>query len=349
MFWTTLYTPKSFSDFRINNFTYFNRDIITKLETYLTNSNTDNILTVHTHPGLFFVGGAGSGKWTNAHIVLHTLFGESIYNVRKKKIILDKDSYEIDASIHHCEFNDSIFLNCKPNIFHKILESLGQSRDICNTNQPYYVLCKNIHLWTNEYYSIIKQATEKFPDTLRFIITSHKNIKMFMDLFTTIRTPPPKKTDIIEYISCIFQHESLEFTTAIKNKIIQKINNSADNDFRTVLLWCQEKMISGSWCNVKRIKKVELKHIVNTLFSSSSLQTLLQLRDMLIEIIAFGKIEKLPNYLLKNIVKHPSLSNEKKQKCISIIAKIDNRMKLHRRNHIHYEALLYEIFHCIHT
>ena len=119
MFWTTLYTPKTFNDFHIHNFTYFNRDIITKLETYLTNSNTDNILNVHTHPGLFFVGGTGSGKWTNAHIVLHSLFGESIYNIRKKKLILDKDSYEIDASIHHCEFNDSIFLNCKPNIFHK--------------------------------------------------------------------------------------------------------------------------------------------------------------------------------------------------------------------------------------
>jgi hypothetical protein len=325
---------------------YFNKDIIAKLEIY---TNPHNPNDIHTHPGLFFVGGSSSGKWTNAHIVLHSLFGESIYNVRKKKLILDKDSHEINVSPHHCEFNDSIFLNCKPVIFTKILKSLGESHDICNTNQPYYILCKNIHLWTNDYYSIIKQAVEKFPDTLRFILTSHKNTKICIELFTTIRTPPPKQAQILDYISFIFQQESLEFTTTIKNKIIQKIKNSVDNDLRVILLWCQEKMISGSWCNVKRIKKVELKHIINTLFSSSSLQTLLQLRDMLIEIITFGKIEKLPKYLLKNIVKHPSLSNEKKQKCISIIAEIDNRMKLHRRNHIHYEALLYNIFHCIHT
>lgn len=346
MFWTTQYTPKSFSDFHKNDIKYFHKDIIRRLETYINPHDSNNF---HTHPGLLFVGAASSGKWTNAHLVLQSLFGNSIYNIRKKKIQLDKDSHEFDASSYHCEFNDSIFLTCKPSIFLKILKSLGESHDICNENQPYYILCKNIHLWRDEYYSIIKQSTEQFPDTLRFILTSHKHIKIFSSLFTTIRTPPPTTEEMLDLIEFIFQKENLELTKTIKNKIIQKIKNSADNDLRSILLWCQEKMVSGLWCNVKHIKKVELKHIINTLFSSSSLQTLIQLRDMLIEIITFGKIEKLPNYLLKNIVKHPTLSNEKKQCCITIIAEMDNRMKLHRRNHIHYEALLFKIFHCIHT
>ena len=346
MFWTTLYTPKSLHQISSDDTPYFHKQISRKIINYLSEQNNDSI---YNHPGICFLGYTSVGKWTMAHLFLEYLFSKGIYVIRKQKLQLDKgDTFEIDASNHHCEFNESIFLNCKSNVFLKVIESLGESQHICDMNKPYYILCKNIHLWTKDYYNIIKHATEKYSDTLRFIITSQQYIKPFNELFTTFRIPTPKKEEILECIEQIFKDKLYDYNNTIQNKIIQKITNSADNDYKSILLWCQEKMVPGTWTNQKKVKKIELKHIVSLLISSQSLESLLQLRDMLIECISFGKIEKLPSYLIKHISKYPTLSNDIKRDCISSIAKFDSRMKLHHRNHIHYEAMLYELFYNIH-
>lgn len=345
MFWTIDYTPKTYNEILSNTY-FFHKTISRKMITYLNVEEKDKLFS---HPSICFLGHSCVGKWTMAHLFLEYLFKEGIYTIRKKRLQIDKgNTYEINASSYHCEFNESIFLNCKSSLFLKIIESLGESRHICNSDIPYYVLCKNIHLWTKDYHTIIKHATEKYPDTLRFIITSQRDISTFRQLFTTIRIPKPKEEQILEFIRMIFQKNQYEYTSQIESKIKQKMKNSVDNDIRSILLWSQEKLVSGTWTNTKKQKRVELKHVVSALFSSKSLENLLQIRNMLIECISFSKIEKLPCYLTKQISKHPTLTNEQKRNCISIIAKYDSRMKLHHRNHIHYEAMLYELFYHIH-
>ena len=347
MFWTTKYCPKTLNDVADSNTHYFHKEISKKLLIYFDKSNKQN--TLFEHPIIYLNGPVSSGKWTFAHLILQHLFGDTIYMTRKKRIQINQhDPEEIVVSQHHCEFYESTFLYYKANIFQKIIETLGESKNICNQATPFYILCKNIHEWTYEFQRIIKEASERYPETLRFIITGHVLIPCLSTLSTIIRIPSPKMDMMLQCLQYICENESIEYTKTIEQKIKQKIQNSADSSYYVILLWLQEKMISGSWRNIKKVNKIELKHVVNLLFSSNSLNTLIQLRDMLIECIAYRKIEKLPRYLTEKICKHPSLCSDCITDCISIIAKFDSRIKLHHRNHIHYEAMLYQIFHCIH-
>ena len=347
MFWTTKYAPKTISEVIDPQSHYFHKDINKKLQTFIDTTDLDKI---YNYPSIFLIGPQSSGKMTEAYLTLQHIFGDSIYTTRKKQIQINKyEPQNIITSLYHCEFYDTTFLHYKPHLFQKIIETLGESKNICDSNKPFYILCKNIDQWSKDYHTIIKHATEKYPETIRFILTSRKFINGLFSFFTTIRVPSPKTNEILECIHNICNIESIEYTKTIENKILQKINHSADSNYRSILLWFQEKTISGSWSNLKKIKKIELKHIINVLFSSKSITTLLELRDMLLECISFGKIEKLPRYLVEKILQNPSLSRDKKIECIFIIIKFNTRIKLHHRNHIHYEAMIYSLFHCIHS
>lgn len=349
MFWTTKYRPHTLNEISRPETHYFHKEIANKLLVYFNKDDKHSADSLYEHPIIYLNGPISSGKWTFAHLILQHLFGDIIFTTRKKKIQLNQhEPQEIIVSQHHCEFYESTFLYYKNTVFKKIIESLGESKNIYNQGVPFYILCKNIHDWTYEYKRIIKEASEKYPQTLRFIITSRVYEPRLVTLSTIMHLRNPKINDILKCIQFICEKETMEYTKAIEQKIIQKIEKSADSSYCNILLWFQEKMISGVWRNIKKVDKVELKHIINLLFSSNSLNSLLQLRDMLIESIAYRKIEKLPRYLTEKICKHPSLSEDCIKDCISIIAKFDSRIKLHHRNHIHYEAMLYEIFHCIH-
>lgn len=360
MFWTSKYCPHTLHDIIKPETHYFHKQIAKKLLIYFNKSidtdsmdtesmDTENTNKLYEHPTLYLFGSTSSGKWTYARLILQHLFGDCIYNVRKKKIQLHQhEPEEIVVSQYHCEFYESTFLNYKPNSFKKIIKSLGENRNIFNKGYPYYILCQNMDKWSTDYHRIIKEASETYPETLRFIITSHIHIPRLINLSTLLRIPQPKLDEIITCLTYICKTESIEFTKTIEQKVTQKIQNSADSSYREILLWFQEKTISGSWRNMKRIKKIELKHIINLLFTSNSLTSLLQLREFLLEYIAFGKIEKLPRYLMDKICHHPSLSHKCIADCIAIISKFDTRIKLHHRNHIHYEGMIYELFYCIH-
>lgn len=345
MFWTDKYSPKRLTDIADTNTPYFHKQIAEQLLVYFDKEKKN----LFEHPPIFLNGPISSGRWTYAQLILQHLFDSSIYTTRKKMIQLNhSDPQEIVASAHHCEFYDTIFLHYKPHIFHQILISMGESKNICNSGIPFYILCKNIDKWTNDYQKIIKNAMEKYPETLRFIATSSKHIPQISHQSSLFRIPQPQLNEMIVCLKHICKMESIDFTKTIQQKVIQKLQNSSDSSYQEILLWFQEKTISGSWRNIKKVKKVELKHIINLLFSSNSLNTLLQLRELLLDCIAFGKIEKLPRYLIDKICSHPSLSQKCIGDCISIISKFDTRIKLHHRNHIHYEGMIYELFYCIH-
>lgn len=345
MFWTNKYCPQTLTDIVDVNTHYFHKQIAEQVLVYF-NKEKKNLFE---HPTIFLNGPISSGRWTYAQLILQQLFGNSIYSTRRKRIqINNSDPPEIITSSHHCEFYDTLFLHYKPHIFHQILISLGESKNIYNSGIPFYILCKNIDKWTLDYHKMIKNAIEKYPDTLRFIVTSSKHIPQIIHQSSLFRIPQPQINEMITCLKHICKMESIDFTKTIEQKVIQKIHNSVDSSYQEILLWFQEKTISGSWRNVKKVKQVELKHVINLLFSSNSLNTLLELRELLLECIAFGKLEKLSRYVMDKICRHPSLSQECISDCISIITKFDTRIKLHHRNHIHYEGMIYELFYCIH-
>ena len=181
-FWCKKYSPKTFGDILESdesieldespNICYFHKDITQSVYNFVKNIP---ILNNYDHPHIAFIGPPSSGKYTQITLILEHIFGSTIYNKSSKRIIIDHDApQEIIGSSCHYEFYTNHYQKYKPTIFKKIITSLGESKNIFNNNIPIYVVIKNLHLLNNEYMSSLKQLTEQFPETIRFIITSQQ-------------------------------------------------------------------------------------------------------------------------------------------------------------------------------
>jgi len=337
--WTNHYAPRTFEDIleEKGNIVYFNKHIYENIFNYFNHEGKQR----YNHPHIALQGPNESGKFTIAHLILSHFFGEKIYNIKEKSILCNnKDAPTIYGSQFHYEIN---IQTTKPKTFLKIIQTLGESNCVYGSDVPIYILIRNLDKVGNDFITIIKETAEKYNNRIRLIITTNRELpRKIRGLFQTFRVPKPGKTAQLETIYSIIDNENINNKEHVINNIIKSYDSSVN--YGQWINHIQGKNVNGTWCNLPSKEIITLNKVYKTLLSGGNINRLILIREYLIECLSFGKIEKLPNFLLGKLLKNKKINDDKKDKIVKLFGDIGERLTTKSRNYIHIEALVFNVF-----
>lgn len=281
-----------------------------------------NILCKKDISNILLYGPKGSGKLTLIKSLLNTYYKTNIIQTDKLVKINNKELVFKESKYYFEVILDKYYNKKK---FEEILLYLCDSNDI--NNKFKLIIIKNIEYISNESFRIIKYFIEKKYNTIRFIfITSNiSNINpFFKGFFLLLRLPYPNKNELFNYVSTIYNINSL--------KIKSIINDT--NNLTSLFLLLEINMINKYTCPYKTLSNKFIKLL------EGKNNNILKIRELLYTIMS-------KNYDLKiichNILKQ-ILSSEcdNKKEIIELYTYYDNKNKSFK-NIIHTEALLINI------
>jgi DNA polymerase III delta prime subunit len=337
--WTNHYAPRTFEDIleEKGNIIYFNKHIYENIFNYFNHEGEQR----YNHPHIALQGPNESGKFTIAHLILSHFFGEKIYNIKEKSILYNnKDTPTIYGSQFHYEIN---IQTIKPKLFLKIIQTLGESNCVYGSNIPIYILIRNLNKVGNDFITIIKETAEKYYNRIRLIITTNRELpQKIRGLFQTFRVPKPRKTAQLETISSIIDNENIDNKEHVMKNIIKSYDSYVD--YSQWVNYIQGKIVNDAWCNLPSKEIITLNKVYKTLLGGGHINQIILIREYLLECLSFGKIEKLPNYLLSKLLKNKKINDDKKYKIVILFGNISERLTTQSRNYIHIEALVFNVF-----
>ena len=285
------YIPLSFDD------TNFNKNIIKKLKN-LDKNNFDNII---------ITGSKSSGKYTLAMQLLNHLYGNSIYNKRTTKWIINVNGNDKEIDIVSSYNHYEIFINDK-NSYDKnvIIESIKKISENINilTNIYSVIIIKNYHYLHYNIFQTIKFICEKRYSNIKFILLGEglTNVPKFIKgYFTIIRIPVILIHELNNYFFNICEKENIEITNDEVNKVIIKNNSNLSKIYMELNLFLKDK----KYFIYTTILEKKYKSII-TLLEKKTIHNILLIRKELYNLTAYNinKIDFIKyifNYFIKLI------------------------------------------------
>lgn len=340
MFWVEKYTPISFNS---SSF-LFNKNIVPILK----NISKGEL----NHPHICFYGIRGSGKYTLARCFLREIFGSTVYDIRKKNITLSKKQIVCMASSYHFEFYGNQYTKYSSEEFTEILDSIANHMCIDNyntmnpeDNRPMYVLIRNINMWDPYIYSLIKHISEKYNETLRFIVTS-STFGRELPNFSMIRIPQPSKKEIINWIHGIFENEEIEITLKIKNAIkdyIRRNNNYHLSEYVTAF----ERHHATLFMDINKPNVYEKNcKLILQMIKTKRIESYLKIRPLLVECVLKETQLEFIKYMLYSLVQQSWITDEQKINITHYAGIISHRLAFKgiTKTVVHSEAFIMKVF-----
>ena len=187
MFFKNSYIPKNYEESKLNI------DIIQKLK-FINKDNFTNLL---------LYGSNGTGKYILSKMILESLFGKEIYNIKKYK---DKPNYFY--SLYHYE----IYLernNNKEDLKHFIEDISNQQNIVSNFNN--IIIIKNAQNLDLDIKFFIKILMDRnHPIYFILLFNNISNLKpAFKNIFFNIRIPKINKLELKSFIKNICLNEKI--------------------------------------------------------------------------------------------------------------------------------------------
>tara|TARA_Y100000590_G_scaffold343714_2_gene392828 strand:- start:28909 stop:29919 length:1011 start_codon:yes stop_codon:yes gene_type:complete len=328
------YQIKTYDEF------YLNKNILPKIKNYFKDDNIFNSV-------LF--GPNDNGKYTIAKSILYDIYGDDIYNIKETFIKINVNGtykeIKVYSSIYHYEiYLNNYLLNDRISLS-MILSSIAQNMNI-NTLSYNIIIIKNAQYLSMEIISIVKDISEKYSNSIRFILTTN-NISKLNNVLTNffyLRIPKDTNEIFVNYFKHIVEEEDIN----IKDKeLIEIINNK--KGIKSILLALENIHLSKKYDNIiKNEMDIWLQDVFNIIIGKKKLD-IDKLRELIYNIIT-KNIDKIIiyHYLLDKILSLNLLAEDKNE-VIKIIAKYEHRSRISYKDIIHLEALIINLTYIFNT
>ena len=335
MFWLEKYTPKSFKS---PNFVFHNS----------LKNKCKQVLKEEDHPSICIHGVSGSGKFTLARCMLEDIFGSEIYNLRIKNIAIRNKHIQCMGSNYHFELYGTQYTKLSVEELIKVIHALSDSTQIQSLKhktRPLYILIRNYHKWDIKIENLLLHTSEKYSDSIRFIITTSK-FPRYLTNFSLIRIPFPFYEEIEKWIVSILEQENVNNIDSVKKYILQYYNQNYNLHLSTIITQFEKyKELYFRNSSQLNIYQKNIKALVLFL-KEKKIQNYLKIRPILLETILYGKEINVIRHLVHELNHASWISDTRKIEIIHYAANISHRLTLPNiaKTCVHSEAFLLKCF-----
>lgn len=307
MFFKNSYIPKNYEESKLNI------DIIQKLK-FINKDNFTNLL---------LYGSNGTGKYILSKMILETLFGQEIYNIKKYN---DKSNYY--SSLYHYE----IYLernNNKEDLKDFMNEISNQLNIVSNFNN--ILIIKNAQNLDIDLKSFINLLIDRNnPIYFILIFNTISNIKLsFKNMFFNIRIPKINKLELKSLINTICINEKINMDSDTQNTLI----DFTESNITKIIINLQYYKKSNTFLNYANN---EIDKILNIVYEKK-ISNIIKIRETLYALTAKNINKKdILIYSVKQMLTRIK-DDDTKIKFINDICKIEENFSVSYKDLIHLE------------
>jgi DNA polymerase III delta prime subunit len=307
MFFKNSYIPKNYEESKLNI------DIIQKLK-FINKDNFTNLL---------LYGSNGTGKYILSKMILESLFGKEIYNIKKYK---DKPNYFY--SLYHYE----IYLernNNKEDLKHFIEDISNQQNIVSNFNN--IIIIKNAQNLDLDIKFFIKILMDRnHPIYFILLFNNISNLKpAFKNIFFNIRIPKINKLELKSFIKNICLNEKIYMGDDKQNDLI----NFTEYNITKIIINLEYYKKSNTFLNYANSK---IDKILNLVYEKKN-SNILKIREQLYELTAKNiNKKKIITYCVKQMLSRIK-DDDTKIKFVNEICKIEEKFSVSYKDLIHLE------------
>ena len=313
----------------------FNHDIY---ETVFKKEFLDNLTHVIIH------GKNGSGKRTLLKCIINELYGDiktekTLFNVntygnKMDEVMLEKSPYHIIVKPNNSAFDKYVLQD--------IIKNFAQITTINNHTTYHYklVIIDCVDKLSRQAQNALRRTMEEFMGNCKFVFICynlHRIIEPLKSRCSLISVKNPSEDDIFKTLYHISILEKIKLSIARLNDL----SKNAHNDIKQaiwLLEYYQHKIYIKDELNWHKYGELIIKEIV------SGKINLNYLRELNYQIYMSNiDMNELIIYLLENLLK-TNVTIDTKYKIINTFSKFDIRINQGKRQTLHLEALILEIF-----
>ena len=313
----------------------FNHDIY---ETVFKKEFLDNLTHVIIH------GKNGSGKRTLLKCIINELYGDiktekTLFNVNTygnkiDEVMLEKSHYHIIVKTNNSAFDKYVLQD--------IIKNFAQITTINNHTTYHYklVIIDCVDKLSRQAQNALRRTMEEFMGNCKFVFICynlHRIIEPLKSRCSLISVKNPSEDDIFKTLYHISILEKIKLSIARLNDL----SKNAHNDIKQaiwLLEYYQHKIYIKDELNWHKYGELIIKEIV------SGKINLNYLRELNYQIYMSNiDMNELIIYLLENLLK-TNVTIDTKYKIINTFSKFDIRINQGKRQTLHLEALILEIF-----
>jgi replication factor C subunit 3/5 len=320
------------------------KDIIFNHEIY-NNVFKPEFLNNLTH--LIVHGKNGTGKRSLIKCLIHeiygniktekTLFNVNTYGNKMDEVLLEKSPYHIIVKPNNSAFDKYVLQD--------IIKNFAQTT-IINSHTNYHyklVIIDCIDKLSRQAQNALRRTMEEFMGNCKFIFICyqlHKIIEPLKSRCSLITIPNPSEDDIFKTLFHISTLEKIKLSVARLNDLSKNANTDIKQGI-WLLEYYQHKIYIKDELNWHKYGDLIIKEIFSGKINLS------YLRELNYQIYMSNiDMNELIFYLLENILKC-EISLKIKYNIINTFSKFDIRINQGKRQTLHLEALILEIFNVI--
>ena len=327
---------------------------------HLLNQDPKNILKLrdiiygdyNNFPNIFIHGPSGSGKKTLINLILKDMFGEDIYNIKKKEYSImlfgnKKEIVQLDQSDYHLIINptNSAFDRYLIQDIVKSYCSQFTLDMVKNKNKFKVVVINNIDKLSYYAQTSLRCSMERYIHNCKFILCGYNMSKIIDPLkgrCLSIRLPKPSDSDIYRLLLNISVREN----RILPNQEYQDIILKAKRDPKYAIWLLEDKYLGLNlelvfWQN--NIKKVVdiIANIIDT--KNVKIEELMSIRNLIYEVYITNIDENSIMIELFLELNKKIKTNENAILITKLFRKYDYRNIIGKRLMIQLEALIFNL------
>lgn len=327
---------------------YYKNNKPTKLDEIKHNSTSINIfkkIKDNMNHQLIY-GLNGCGKYTIIKTYINHMFNydNKVYNLKNHTIELIFNGNKIDftvlASPYHFEINCEDFNDKR--LVNQFIKSVANTNNISN-NKNKIIIVRHIELLTIEYQWMLRRTVEKLYKTCKIIFISNHISRIDSSISSRcvcLRIESPSDIEIKNILYDIIDSYKLN----VNEKQLEYIIKVSQRNLKTAILLLEYSTSNKNFIKPTLHHLIPVHNIISKINQCNTPNNIREIRENLHDIILYDiNLDLLQIHLLDNFIINKDISSFKKNKIISVIKDINNKIIFGYKKLYHLESLITKI------